>query len=122
LYLHLLELGFDSGILHVSFGVRRSSKRSGQGLHNAALGGVITTGLEILVSAIRAQPPHLNSEFPSLQTDTVEFCKVHLLRCLGDYDRLAIVSRHLSQSRVRNSKEMTDFANMATERLAHMPS
>jgi hypothetical protein len=96
--LHLLELGFESGIFHVRAGVHRSAKCKRKDAAKSSIGDTATSDVQIFISAIEAQPPYLRCEFPTLQTDAVIFCTLHILRCLGDEQELARVSQSLREA------------------------
>lgn len=96
--LHLLVLGFESGIFRVRAGAHRSAKRRGKAAADPAIGDTATSDVQIFVSAVEAQPPHLHCDFPTLQTDAVTFCTLHILRCLDDDQGLARVSQSLREA------------------------
>lgn len=89
---HLLELGFHSGVfciraraLHPSFYLEPQSSQ----FH---FGYAATSEPRLDIFAVEAQPPHLHCAFPSLDTHAVTFCALHILRCLGDFQRFIAFS------------------------------
>lgn len=95
---HLLELGFESGIFHVRAGLHRSAKCKRKDAAMSSIGDTATSDVQIFISAVEAQPPYLRCDFPTLQTDAVNFCTLHILRCLGDEQGLARVSQSLREA------------------------
>lgn len=96
--LHLLELGFESGIFHVRAGVHSSDKCKRKDVAKSFIGNTATSDVHMFISAVEAQPPYLRCDFPTLQTDAVSFCTLHILRCLGDEQGLARVSQSLREA------------------------
>lgn len=96
--LHLLVLGFESGIFRVRAGVHRSAKRKREDAANSTIGDSATSDVQIFISAVEAQPPSLHCDFQTLQIDAVVFCTLHILRCLDDDQGLARVSQSLCEA------------------------